>query len=80
MPGDSSGFLPFFDKARFVHHQHPLLLPQVFHDIGLQSISHGFFIPVGFSQHPLYSTRAVFAQGFGQLPSIFAFERREQAS
>jgi hypothetical protein len=79
LPGDSGGFLPFLDKACLIHDENPLLLPQMLHHIGLQGIPHGFFIPVGLAQQSLHPTRAVFAQRFSHLPTIFAFQGREQA-
>src|SRR5882724_5311278 len=76
---DPDGFGPLFEKAGLINHQHPTTLAEPASDILAHLITQVLRIPHRPVEQVLHGIGRALACLFGQLPSIFAFERAEQA-
>jgi hypothetical protein len=77
LAGDASRVATFFQKARFVEHQHRIRVPQMLRDIAAQLIADGLEISQRPAQYVLKGIGHGIPTPLGHLPAVLAFGRTQ---
>lgn len=76
---DASGLGAFFEEASFVDDQDSLTGAEVIENVGAQVVAHLIGVPVSSGEQALDAVGGGFAEAFGDLPAVLAFDGAEES-
>ena len=76
----ASGMRSFLDKAGFIKHAYGIGGGQIVSDVGSQTVTQGIRLPVSTAEQMLKAVGSRVTGDLSELPAVFAFGGRKQAS